>query len=183
MPGTSIPDTLGTGAPGTGIPGTVVPDMTTVLQSAGSAIPSPTGAMGVDAPIGGAGIPLGTTELFAGGLHGLPRNRLGFCGRRNLGDLHQRYFVIRRSLRFRLQGGSLCRGRTARGDIDLGNRPVFAGGRVRLATALGTTGLVGIIGVPAPGSLSTCNIPGSLATGMDSPGLRPLSGMTPPNTC
>jgi hypothetical protein len=64
-----------------------------------------------------------------------------------------------------------------------GTAPVFAGGRVRLATALGTTGLAGIIGVPAPGSLSTCNIPGSLATGMDSPGLRPLSGMTPPNTC
>src|SRR5262249_29423046 len=59
---------------GAGVPGPGVVDTTTMPQLETAATPSPTGEMVAAAALGGAGIPLGTTELFAGGLSPSPRD-------------------------------------------------------------------------------------------------------------
>ena len=54
------------------LPDMSAPNAGATLPSDYVGAPSPVGAMTTEASIGGAGIPLGTTELFAGGLSPAP---------------------------------------------------------------------------------------------------------------
>jgi hypothetical protein len=204
MPGTSM---LGTSVLGTVIPGTSTPDMSAMPPSASSVIPSPTGAMGVDAPIGGAGIPLATTELFAGGLSPSPTDVTAgpTCpgaganpgvGALGTGSIFGANGTLATSTSDLASSGdptdSGCGAAASAGagplgvTSTLGTAPAFAGGGVPLgASALGTTGLAGTIGVPIPGSLSPCSSPGSLAaTGIGLPiPSSPVPGITSASSC
>ena len=55
-----------------GVPSPGIVSTTAMPQLDAAATPSPTGEMVAAAALGGAGIPLGTTDLFAGGLSPSP---------------------------------------------------------------------------------------------------------------
>jgi hypothetical protein len=178
------------------IPGASSPDMSAMPQLDSAAVPALTGATAAQAAVGGAGIPLGTTELFAGGLSPSPTDvtlnptcsgastnpGVGTLGTSSIftsnGTLATSTSDIASS---GIPTDSGCGAATSAGVGPLGlmstigAAPAFTGGTVPLgATTLNAPGLAGTIGVSAPRSLSPC-IPNSVATaGM---GL-PLAGVT-----
>jgi hypothetical protein len=159
----------------------------------GMGAPSPTSAMGIatgTAAVGGAGIPLATTELFAGGLSPAPTDvatsptcpgaganpGVGALGTSSLfagdGTMATSTSDIASSGDPTDSGCSAAPSAGA-GPLGLtstlGTAPAFTGGSVPLGgTALNTTGLAGTIGVPAPGPLSPCANQGSPTTGLAS---------------
>jgi hypothetical protein len=169
------------------------PDAGTAPPLDGMGAPSPTSAMGIatgTAAVGGAGIPLATTELFAGGLSPAPTDvttsptcpgaganpGVGALGTSSLfaGD-----GTMATSTSDMASSGdptdSGCSAAPSAGAgplglaPTLGTAPAFTGGSVPLGgTTLNTTGLAGTIGVPAPGPLSPCTNQGSLTTGLTS---------------
>jgi hypothetical protein len=175
-------------------PGVTTPDAGATPPLDGTGAPSPTSAIGIAtgaaAAIGGAGIPLATTELFAGGLSPAPTDvaagptcpgaganpGVGALGTSSLfaGD-----GTMATSTSDMASSGdptdSGCSAAPSAGagplglTSTLGTAPAFAGGSVPLGgTALNTTGLAGTIGVPAPGPLSPCTSQGSLGAGLTS---------------
>jgi hypothetical protein len=174
-----------------------LPDMS--APNAGATLPSdyvaarsPVGAMTTEASIGGAGIPLGTTELFAGGLSPAPTDAaianptcpgaspipgVGTLGTGSIfatnGTMSTSASDIASSVDPTDSG---CGAAPSAGagplglTSSLGTALAFTGGNVPLgATALSTIGLGGIIAFPAPGSLSPCTSFSSTSTG-GSPG-------------
>jgi hypothetical protein len=177
-----------------------------VLDSLGN--PSAIGGMSTAAPVGGAGIPLGTTELFAGGLSPSPTDlatpnptcpgaspipgvgTLGtgsiFAGNGTMAtstsDIASSIDPIDSACGAAPPAGAGPLGLTS----SLGTAPAFAGGNIPLgATALSATGLGGTIGVPAPGSLSPCIGLGGLTagTGLAPAGSISMSGVTSATSC
>jgi hypothetical protein len=201
----------GAGVAQVNFPGMTTPDMGAAqpLDSVGA--PSPVGAMGsasgTGAPVGGAGIPLGTTELFAGGLSPAPTDVITgpTCpgaganpgvGALGTGSLFTGNGTMATSTSDLASAGiatdSGCGAAASAGagplgvTSTLGTAPAFTGGSVPLgAAALNITGLSGTIGVPAPGSVSPCTNPASgttLGTGFAPPGSIPLRS-TPASNC
>jgi hypothetical protein len=167
------------------LPGMSTPDTSAMPLSGSMGVPAPTGAMGTDAPVGGAGIPLGATELFAGGLSPAPTDVTTTnpacpgagpnpgVGALGTGSIFQADGTMATSTSDLASSGDPtdfgCSVATSAGGgplgltSTLGTAPAFAGGAIPLgATALSTTGLGGTIGLAAPGSSSPCNGPGSL---------------------
>jgi hypothetical protein len=174
-------------------PGMTTPDVGATPPLDGTGAPSPTSAIGIAtgaAAIGGAGIPLATTELFAGGLSPAPADvaagptcpgaganpGVGALGTSSLfaGD-----GTMATSTSGLASSGdptdSGCGAAPSAGagplglTSTLGTAAAFTGGSVPLGgTALNTTGLAGTIGVPAPSPLSPCTNQGSPATGLTS---------------
>lgn len=184
-----------------GFPGMSASDTSAAPSFDGIGVPSPVGATSTLAPVGGAGIPLGTTELFAGGLSPAPADSA--CpaagsnpgvGALGTGSIFSGAGTMATSTSDLASSGdatdSGCGAVPSAGagllglTSTLGAAPAFAGGNIPLgATALGAAGLAGTIAVP--GSSSPCLGPGSL--GMAGPGPAtagsiPLPGMTP-NSC
>jgi hypothetical protein len=143
------------------------------------------GAVGTDAPVGGAGIPLGTTELFAGGLSPAPTDVTTTnptcpgvgpnpgVGALGTGSIFQADGTMATSASDLASSGdptdSGCgpAPSASAGPLGvtstLGTAPAFAGGSIPLgATGLTTTGLGGAIELATPGSSSPCNSPGGL---------------------
>jgi hypothetical protein len=173
------------------------------------ATPSPIGGMGTEASIGGAGIPLGVTELYAGGLSPSPSDLntpsptcpgagpnpgVGTLGTGSIfagnGTMATSTSDIASSVD-PTDSGCVATPSAGAGPLGLtstlGTAPVFSGGSVPLgASALSTTGLAGTIGASTPGGLSPCTSPGSLTTagtGLVPPGPIPIQGMTSANSC
>jgi hypothetical protein len=174
-------------------PGMTVPDVGATPPLDGTGAPSPTGAIGIAtgaAAIGGAGIPLATTELFAGGLSPAPTDAAASptcpgaganagVGALGTGSLFAGDGTMATSTSDMASSGdptdSGCSAAPSAGagplglTSTLGTAPAFTGGSVPLGgTALNTAGLAGTIGVPAPSPLSPCTNQGSLSTGLTS---------------
>jgi hypothetical protein len=155
-------------------------------------VPSPVGAMSTEASIGGAGIPLGTTELFPGGLSPAPTDAMtpdpicpgaspipgvGTLGTGSIFATNGTMATSASDISSSVDptdsgcGAAPSAGAGPLGlTSSLGTALVFTGGNVPLgATALNTTGLGGLIAIPAPGSLSPCTSFASTSTG-SSPG-------------
>jgi hypothetical protein len=187
------------------VSGTGVSDMSATPQSDSAAVPALIGATATQAALGGAGIPLGTTELFAGGLSPTPTDgtlsptcpgasATPGVGALGTGSIFSSNGTLATSTSDIASSGtptdSGCGTAASAGagplglTSALGAAPVFTGGSVPLgATALGTAGLSGTIGV-APPSPSPCNLPGSVANaGLGLPALAPLSRPPPTGTC
>ena len=173
------------------LPGMTVPDVSATPPLDSTGAPSPTGAMGIAtgaAAIGGAGIPLATTELFAGGLSPAPTDAAasptcpGAGANPGVGTLGtSSLFAGDGTLATSTSGmassgdptNSGCSAAPSAGagplglTWTLGTAPAFTGRSVPLGgTALNTAGLAGTIGVPAPSPLSPCTNQGSLSTGL-----------------
>jgi hypothetical protein len=187
----SLPDTSAQAAPAAEASDTV-------------ATPSPIGGMSTEASIGGAAIPLGVTELYAGGLSPSPSDLntpnptcpgagpnpgVGTLGTGSIfagnGTMATSTSDIASSVDSTDSG---CGGTPSAGagplglTSTLGAAPAFSGGGVPLgAAALTTTGLAGTIGASTP-----CTNSGTLATagtGLTLPGSVPIPGMTSANSC
>jgi hypothetical protein len=176
------------------LPGMTTPDASATPPLDGMGAPSPTSAIGIAtgaaAAIGGAGIPLATTELFAGGLSPAPTDVAagptcpGAGANPGVGALGaSSLFAGDGTLATSTSGlassgdptDSGCSAAPSAGagplglTSTLGTAPAFTGGSVPLGgTALNTAGLAGTIGVPAPSPLSPCTNQGSLSTGLTS---------------
>jgi hypothetical protein len=175
-------------------PGMTTPDVGATPPLDGMGAPSPTSAIGIAtgaaAAIGGAGIPLATTELFAGGLSPAPTDVAagptcpGAGANPGVGTLGtSSLFAGDGTLATSTSGlassgdptDSGCSAAPSAGagplglTSTLGTAPAFTGGSVPLGgTALNTAELAGTIGVPAPSPLSPCTNQGSLSTGLTS---------------
>jgi hypothetical protein len=147
------------------LPGTNTPDLGSMPPLAGTGAPSPTSAMATEAAVGGAGIPLGTTELFVGGLSPAPTDATGSPSCPGVGTTPGVGALGTTSI-FQGDGtmgtpgalassglptASACDAATSTGGgAPSGVAPAFTGGSIPLgATALGTGGLAG---VPCNGS-------------------------------
>jgi hypothetical protein len=170
------------------LPGMSAPNTGATLPSDYVGIPSPVGAISTEASIGGAGIPLGTTELFAGGLSPAPTDAMtpdptcpgaspipgvGALGTGSIFATNGTMATSASDISSSVDptdsgcGAAPSAGAGPLGlTSSLGTGLVFTGGNVPLgATALNTTGLGGIIAIPAPGSLSPCTSFSSTSTG------------------
>jgi hypothetical protein len=185
---------------GVGVAQVNLPDMSAqntgaTLPSVYVGVPSPVGAMSTEASIGGAGIPLGTTELFAGGLSPAPTDAtipdptcpgaspipgVGTLGTGSIFAVNGTMSTSASDIASSVDPtDSGCGAAPSAGAgplglaSSLGAAPVFTGGNIPLgAPALSTTGLGGIIAIPALGSLSPCIGSSSIGTG---------SSLGPPN--
>jgi hypothetical protein len=159
------------------LPGMSIPNAGATQPSDSVANPSPIGGMSTQASIGGAGIPLGTAELFAGGLSPSPTDPttpnptcpgagpnpgVGTLGTGSIfagnGTMATSTSDIASSVD---PADSGCGAAPSAGagplglTSTLGAASAFAGGNIPLgATALSTAGLGGAIGVPVPGGFS-----------------------------
>jgi hypothetical protein len=161
------------------------------------ATPSPVGGMSTEASIGGAGIPLGATELYAGGLSpsptdlntpsptcpgagpnpgvGTPGTGSIFAGNGTMAtstsDIASSVDPTDSGCGATPSAGAGPLGVTS----TLGTAPAFMGGSVPLgASALSTTGLADTIAAPCTSSGSLT----SAGTGLAPPGSIPIPGMT-----
>jgi hypothetical protein len=203
----------GAGLAQASFPGMSAPDASATPSFDSVGTPSPIGGTSTEAPVGGAGIPLGTTELFAGGLSPAPTDATTpnpACpgaspnpgvGALGTGSVFSGDGTMVTSTSDMASSGdttdSGCGAVPSAGagplglTSTLGSAPAFAGGNIPLgASALGTAGLAGTIAVP--GSSSPCLSPGSLATAgtgpatagsIPMPGMMPVPGMMPANSC
>ena len=172
-----------------------------------TAAPAPPGENAAQAALGGAGVPLGTTELFAGGLSPAPTDATGGAcptmsltpgvGSLGTGAIFSGDGTLATSPSDVAgafdSAGSGC-GTTASAAVGplgaaltTGAAATFAGGNIPLgATGLSTTGLGGGITLPAPASTigsAVGSTPACSATGAPSVGLSsPLLGSAPTGT-
>jgi hypothetical protein len=169
---------------------------------AGTAAPAPPGASAAAAALDGAGIPLGATDLFGGGLSPSPTDLGGSCSSSTAvtqlgtgaifggdGTLSMSPSDLGGATTASTTGCSLA---PTAGDGPLGlssatgAASAFGGGNIPLAaTALPTTGLGGI--VVTPGSITPCSSAGAsaLASPLQSllPGLAPAVGTPVGQVC
>jgi len=156
----------------TGLP--VAPGTAATPLPDGTVDPSPVGGASGAAQVGGAGIPLATTELYAGGLSPAPPDQAGGSGcpaTSGVGALGTSSIfsgdgtMSSSSSALASTGsstGSGCGAST--GAISSGTAsaaaPGFTGGNIPLgATQLGSSGISGTIGVQAPGTAATGSLP------------------------
>jgi hypothetical protein len=163
---------------------------------AGTAAPAPPGASAAAAALDGAGIPLGSTDLFVGGLSPSPTDLGGGCpspaGVAPLGT----GAIFSGDGTLSISPSDLGGGTTASTTgCDLaptagagplgqssatGDASAFGGGNIPLAvTALPTTGLGGT--VATPGSITPCSSMGASVSAV-SPLQSPLPGFAPAGT-
>jgi hypothetical protein len=174
------------------------PSMGSAMDSPGlvatgnTAAPPPPGASAAAAALDGAGIPLGTTDLFVGGLSPSPTDLGGGCpsstGTASLGTGAIFSGDGTLSMSSSDLGGATaasssdCNTAPTAGDGPLGlssatgAAATFGGGNILLgATALPTTGLGGTIA--PPGTITPCSSTG--ASVLASPFQSPLPGFAP----
>jgi hypothetical protein len=177
-----------------------------------TAAPPAPGENAAVAAIGGAGVPLGTTELFAGGLSPAPMDAIvsPTCpgagpnpgvGTLGTGSIFAGNGTMSVSTSDLSPSASVdptdsnCGAAASAGagplglTSTLGAASAFAAGAVPLAAGtLNTAGLGGTIGVPTPGSPASCSSTGgvvALGTGLSSlnSGAAAMLGVSPPNSC
>jgi hypothetical protein len=163
-----------------------------LVATGNTAAPPPPGASAAAAALDGAGIPLGTTDLFVGGLSPSPTDLGGGCpsstGTASLGTGAIFSGDGTLSMSSSDLGGATaasssdCNTAPTAGDGPLGlssatgAAATFGGGNILLgATALPTTGLGGTIA--PPGSITPCSSAG--ASVLASPLQSPLPGFAP----
>jgi hypothetical protein len=172
--------------------------------------PSAPGENAAQAAIGGAGVPLGTTELFAGGLSPAPTDAtvsptcpgagtspgVGTLGTGSIFAGNGTMSALTSDLSPSASvdptdsncGAAATAGAGPLGlTSTLGAASAFAGGAIPLgAGALSTAGLGGIIGIPTPGGPARCSSTGSvvaLGTGLANSGAAAMLGVSTPNSC
>jgi hypothetical protein len=193
----------------TGFAQNIAPSLSNATNSSGfpalgsTTAPPPPGASAAAAALDGAGVPLGATELFVGGLSPSPTDLGGGCpsapGVSSLGT----GAVFSGDGTLSMSASDLAGATTASdtgcsiaptagaGPLGLastsGAAAAFGGGNIPLATtALPTTGLGGTI--TAPGTISPCSSTGAsvfAASPLQSPllGLAPSTGMPTGQAC